>query len=381
MNYYLISIQLYGSYYFDKIKLLRKGDYMKINEIIKMKRLELGYTQEQVANFLGVSTPVVSKWESGVTYPDITILPPLARLLNTDLNTLLSFKDDLSKEEVTNILNKTFEIIEKKNYATAFNYAMDIIKEYPNSELLILNLALTLDGALTLFVVENQTDYKEKIELIYEKLIESTDSAIKSEALPMVISKYMQEENYDRAEELINALPIPNTRNKNFYLTKLYFQKNNFSEASKLLSSELIQSVSDVQSVLLTMIQIALKENRIEDARLYADSYKNINTEFDLMKFISYTPYLEIEIHEKNKEAALLLIKSMLKSLEENWDTENSPFYKFLNSKNNDTENFISKFVPTIVNGFETEEEYNFLREDREFIKLIENYKKKYNLE
>ncbi|WP_073183950.1 helix-turn-helix domain-containing protein [Anaerosphaera aminiphila] len=354
---------------------------MKINEIIKMKRLELGYTQEQVANFLGVSTPVVSKWESGVTYPDITILPPLARLLNTDLNTLLSFKDDLSKEEVTNILNKTFEIIEKKNYATAFNYAMDIIKEYPNSELLILNLALTLDGALTLFVVENQTDYKEKIELIYEKLIESTDSAIKSEALPMVISKYMQEENYDRAEELINALPIPNTRNKNFYLTKLYFQKNNFSEASKLLSSELIQSVSDVQSVLLTMIQIALKENRIEDARLYADSYKNINTEFDLMKFISYTPYLEIEIHEKNKEAALLLIKSMLKSLEENWDTENSPFYKFLNSKNNDTENFISKFVPTIVNGFETEEEYNFLREDREFIKLIENYKKKYNLE
>ena len=33
---------------------------------------------------------------AGTSYPDITLLPALARLLDTDLNTLLSFQEDLS---------------------------------------------------------------------------------------------------------------------------------------------------------------------------------------------------------------------------------------------------------------------------------------------
>lgn len=67
---------------------------MKINEIIKLKRKELNLTQEQVAEYLGVTTPAVNKWEKGNSYPDITLLTPLARLLRVDLNTLLSFNDE-----------------------------------------------------------------------------------------------------------------------------------------------------------------------------------------------------------------------------------------------------------------------------------------------
>lgn len=38
---------------------------VKINEIIKEKRLALGYTQEQLAKFLNLTTPAVNKWERG----------------------------------------------------------------------------------------------------------------------------------------------------------------------------------------------------------------------------------------------------------------------------------------------------------------------------
>lgn len=41
---------------------------MKMNNIIRQKRLEKGFTQEQVANYLGVTTPAVSKWEKGVSH-------------------------------------------------------------------------------------------------------------------------------------------------------------------------------------------------------------------------------------------------------------------------------------------------------------------------
>ena len=42
---------------------------MRIGEQIKNYRKTEGLTQEQVANYLGVSTPAVNKWEKGNTYP------------------------------------------------------------------------------------------------------------------------------------------------------------------------------------------------------------------------------------------------------------------------------------------------------------------------
>ena len=72
---------------------------MTIGEVIREKRKELELTQEQVAQRLGVSAPAVNKWERGGTYPDITILPALARLLNTDVNTLLCFQEEVTDEE------------------------------------------------------------------------------------------------------------------------------------------------------------------------------------------------------------------------------------------------------------------------------------------
>lgn len=43
---------------------------MPMNIVIQEQRKLLGLTQEQVADYLGVSTPAVSKWEKGITSPD-----------------------------------------------------------------------------------------------------------------------------------------------------------------------------------------------------------------------------------------------------------------------------------------------------------------------
>ena len=42
---------------------------MQIGEKIKNYRKTAGLTQEQVADYLDVSTPAVNKWEKGNTYP------------------------------------------------------------------------------------------------------------------------------------------------------------------------------------------------------------------------------------------------------------------------------------------------------------------------
>ena len=56
---------------------------MRIGEQIKNYRKTEGLTQEQVANYLGVSTPAVNKWEKGVSqtkgYSRITCVYLLAK--------------------------------------------------------------------------------------------------------------------------------------------------------------------------------------------------------------------------------------------------------------------------------------------------------------
>ena len=46
-----------------------------------------------MAEYLGVSAPAVNKWEKDMCYPDASLLAPLARLLQIDLNELFSFHD------------------------------------------------------------------------------------------------------------------------------------------------------------------------------------------------------------------------------------------------------------------------------------------------
>ena len=60
------------------------------DKILKLRK-ENNITQEQLANMVGVTAGAVSKWENGNSTPDITLLAPLARALDTSLDVLLSF--------------------------------------------------------------------------------------------------------------------------------------------------------------------------------------------------------------------------------------------------------------------------------------------------
>ena len=107
---------------------------MKLNEIIREKRKLQGITQEKLAMSLGVSTSAVNKWENGNSYPDITLLPKLANLLNTDINNLFSFNVNLTDEEIGEFLNSLVEIMEKSGFETVFSVATEKMEQYPNDD-------------------------------------------------------------------------------------------------------------------------------------------------------------------------------------------------------------------------------------------------------
>lgn len=75
---------------------------MSLSENIKKFRLEKNLTQEQLAAKLCISAQAVSKWETSDTYPDGTLLLPLARELGVSLDELFGNKSasmpDISRQ-------------------------------------------------------------------------------------------------------------------------------------------------------------------------------------------------------------------------------------------------------------------------------------------
>ena len=65
-------------------------DQMKIGRFIAERRKQCGYTQMQLAEKLHITDRAVSKWETGRSMPDSSIMPELCKLLGITLNDLFN---------------------------------------------------------------------------------------------------------------------------------------------------------------------------------------------------------------------------------------------------------------------------------------------------
>ena len=93
-----------------------------IGRRIQQLRRDKGLTQDEVAEKLGVSPQAVSKWENDISYPDISLLIPLASLLDITVDELLSKEEEkkpalkiLPPEERKNIDEMLLKIIVNSN--------------------------------------------------------------------------------------------------------------------------------------------------------------------------------------------------------------------------------------------------------------------------
>ncbi|CDO03703.1 transcriptional regulator, y4mF family [Oceanobacillus picturae] len=88
---------------------------IQISKTIKQERLSRGMTQEALAEYLNTTKTTISKWENATLYPDITMLPKLARVFNISVDDLLNYSITMTDEEIKKVsislskmINRTF---------------------------------------------------------------------------------------------------------------------------------------------------------------------------------------------------------------------------------------------------------------------------------
>lgn len=104
---------------------------IRLGESIRRLRKESGYTQEQLAEALGVSVSAVHKWESGKATPELEMLVDIAEFFETSVDAMLNYGwQKLSMGQTAEQIS-TYE--NERNFEEGFRFAERALQKYPNS--------------------------------------------------------------------------------------------------------------------------------------------------------------------------------------------------------------------------------------------------------
>ncbi len=94
-------------------------DKERTGQLITELRKEKGMTQKQLADALNVTDKAVSKWERGLSFPDISMLEPISEVLGISIMEILAGErkdesDTISREEALEIVNASVELSDEE---------------------------------------------------------------------------------------------------------------------------------------------------------------------------------------------------------------------------------------------------------------------------
>lgn len=229
---------------------------MKLGEKLTELRRKKGLTQEQLAALVGVSTPAVSKWENDHSYPDITLLCPLARALDTNVDTLLQFEEELSEQDVVEQVEKVLEIAKTDGYAAAEHTLGTLLHQYPNSVALQFHAAVVYDS-FYLFFPEIEQAVRDEWRAEKKKLLRmvraSGVAAYWQTATVQLASIAIAEGELEQAEQLLDELP-EDRADSTACRSLLYHKQGNTAGAQILVQKRLYSAVQQVQRCLTILM-------------------------------------------------------------------------------------------------------------------------------
>ena len=171
---------------------------LHLSENLRKYRILKNLTQEDVAEYLGITPQSVSKWERGESYPDITLLPALANIFETSIDLLVGMDTIRAEGTQYNIHNKAVTYQRNGDYDSAEKTYRDALLIYPNKPGMILGLASTL-------ALKDNTS--EAIELIEKGLPLSVDEKQKATMRATLCFLYLKVGFDEKAKKLASELP------------------------------------------------------------------------------------------------------------------------------------------------------------------------------
>ncbi|AUN09807.1 XRE family transcriptional regulator [Clostridium botulinum] len=304
---------------------------LNIGETILQLRKAKNLTQEQLASMVGVSAGAVSKWENGNSTPDISLLGPLVRALDTSLDILLSFQPQLSEIEVDDIKQELIKIFLHGGYAAGEAKSLQYLNEYANS----IRLKYEVAGLIYMYLMMAEKPSEEFIKskkmyslALLQQVVKSRDPKYTPMALFSIAHIHMEMEDYEESEKALKELPLYPIDPAIIYVD-LYFKQEKDNEAIELCSSKLLNYITHSCAILTMLSKISKEKQNYDKAIFYLDACYKLQKIFKIGLGSAAYNYSKLYIEINKKEAAAQWFKTYVEEiLAVQYDHHSNPYFE-----------------------------------------------------
>ena len=344
---------------------------MTLGEVIRKYRKQKGMTQEEMATILGVTTPAVNKWERGKTLPDVALLAPIARLLSISTDELLSYKDNLTDEEINQYLHIIREDLENKDFNDVFLSVKKKIEEYPNSEKLIWQVAIILDSKLMVSDLIDKDTYENTIFQWYERCLNSDDERIRKEAADSLFHAYIRKENYDKAAHYLKYFSFDNPERKRKEAL-INSKTGKRAEAYQSYEELLYTGYQRMQLILNDLRTLYMEDDDLEMAKKLVEVSSSIASALEMGKYNEVCISLDVAVWKKDVEWTVRAMREILDSVDTIGDFAYSKLYQHMKFKPF-TSSFSADLMKELLKSLE-DETFDYMNGNVEWEKMKRLY-------
>ncbi len=174
---------------------------LQIGEKLKELRHQNDITQDRLAEVLGVSSQSVSRWELGICYPDLELLPSIANYFDITLDDLVGMNKIRSEEARIAIFTEVLNLERGKQWDKAVEALRNALKTFPEDDEMETELALVLPKT------GKQKDLMEAITLSEKVLDRCTGEKLRSTARANLCFLYKAAGLTEKAAAMGKTLP------------------------------------------------------------------------------------------------------------------------------------------------------------------------------
>ncbi|MFT4004778.1 MAG: helix-turn-helix transcriptional regulator [Lacrimispora sp.] len=341
---------------------------MQIGEVIRKYRKRKDITQEEMANRLGVTAPAVNKWENGNSQPDIMLLAPIARLLDINLDTLLSFQETLTAEEINRIVYEANDKLKCETYEEVFQWAKGKMEQYPNCEQLIWQMAVILDAWRLTKDIPDSEKYDGYINHCYARALDSEDENIRTRGADSLFGFYSRKEQYGKAEEYLVYYSNQNPERKRKQAV-IYSKTNRMKEAYKAYEELLFSGYQMISMVFHSIYMLAMQDKDMEKAHMLVGKQRELAKIFEMGEYHEASWGLDLATSEKDMEATIEAMEQMIAGLNKICDFTKSSLYEHMEFKETGKE-FCKELYESLLTCFTDEETYGYMKKSKRWQEL-----------
>ncbi len=308
---------------------------MAIGQVIRKYRKEAKLTQEEMARRLGVTAPAVNKWESGSTQPDIGLLAPISRLLGITTDTLLSFSEELSDEEIQVSIESIVATLDEKGFAEAFAESKRMIEQYPNSIKLIWNVLNVPIAKAEKSKKFNYEPYIEDIKRWYKRCIESDNEEYRIPALRRTVFYCLKNKKYEEA--LYYAAMLPGDRTERKWMEDDALEKlGNMSDAGRVFGELIFASYNRTMAFFDSLRTLYIKDDNPLASDILADALSKVALSREMSRYSVALIGLYKVAQSKDVEKTERLMRGILDCADDSDEYKTSKLYSHIEFKNID---------------------------------------------